>query len=132
MRNIERKKNIEQALGTTIWNLSTELDHNTSFRELKVVSNWEKYDDTTILETINITDYLKGKIFIINDASYINNVIFETRDNDIEEFVRSYTSIYNYRGGVFDGDVYFISLDSMNLVHSHHNGIWFLYKLPLI
>lgn len=132
MRNIEHIKNIEQALGSTIWNLSTRLNHNTSSKELGVVKNWESYDDSYILDTINITNYLKGEIFIINDASYINNVIFETTDNDIEEFVRSYTSIYNYRGGAFDGDVYFISLDSMNLVHFHHNGIWFLYKLPLI
>ena len=128
---IENALNIEAALGCKIKDLTQKIDSSPNFLKLKVLENWENEDDITIFETININTYLKGEIYIINDASFIHNVIFETRDNEISDFITLFPTD-KYRGGIFNGDVYFISLSSMNLVYFHHNGIWFLYKLPLI
>lgn len=63
-----------------------------------------------IVESIDIANYLSGDIYIINDTAYRDKVIFEVKDKDLREFAKSYDDIYTNRGGLFEGDVYFISL----------------------
>lgn len=128
----EKALEIEIALNVTIWELLKELDHNFNFIKLYDVANWEQCDDSEILNTIDVSAYLTGEIFIINDASYLNKIIFKTTDDEICEFVNSYNSTFDYRECLFDGDAFFISLESMNMLYFHHEGIWFLYQLPLI
>lgn len=121
---------IEQTINCSFRSLDKVLCNNIKPNITKVVPNWEELSDEELLNSFPLNQYLEGTIYLINFASYIDDLVFELAVTDLSNLPYIYPN--KYQGGVFNGDTTFVSLDSMNLIYFHHEGVWFLYKIPLL
>jgi hypothetical protein len=120
---------LEKMINCKFRYLATKLD-NMKPEMKKVIPNWERLNEIEILESFSIKEYIEGTVYLINDSSFIYDVIFEFDVLSILELPTAYPP--KYKGGIFNGDTSFISPETMNLIDFHHDGILFLYKIPLL
>ncbi|MBC8952336.1 hypothetical protein [Xenorhabdus sp. PB62.4] len=100
------------------------------FEFLSKIDNWDKMEDSEILDLINFRKYLSGDIFIINEDSYTKDHVYLMDANHIDDFVGNYLKLNS--SCFFDGDTFFISSSNKIMIEFQHDGYVFLHKLPIM